>query len=339
MNKKIYIQNLSVISAFAVVVLHTNGVFWDFSYARYWLTANIIESIFYFAVPIFFMITGVTLINYNERYSTKSFLMKRMKKTVIPFILWSFIALAYRYYNGRLHGWTWRTVVNGVVNTQINSFYWFFIPLFTIYLSIPLLAVIPEERKKSIFGYIIVLAFSFNSLFPFIFSLLDLQYNNELNIPVLSGYLFYILIGYWIDNYEIKKNQRILIYLLGLVGLVVHVLGTWQISYEIGDVSRFYKGYLNVPCILYSVAIFTLFKYSKNDVQVFLGKVTNFFSSSIFGVYLTHWFVIQFIIDFTDIPRKSIVYRTIGAVIIFIFCTMVVKLIQRIPVLKYLIPK
>ncbi len=69
MKKKYYIQNLSVLSAFAVVALHVNGEFWNFSYGRYWITSNIIESLFYFAVPIFFMITGVTLVDYNERYS------------------------------------------------------------------------------------------------------------------------------------------------------------------------------------------------------------------------------------------------------------------------------
>lgn len=53
MKRKIYIQILGVLSCLAVVVLHTNGCFWDFSYERYWLTANLIENLCYFAVPIF----------------------------------------------------------------------------------------------------------------------------------------------------------------------------------------------------------------------------------------------------------------------------------------------
>lgn len=95
MKRKEYIQNLSVISAFAVVMLHTNGVFWKFSYERYWVTANVIESVFYFAVPIFLMISGVTLIDYSKRYSTKDYFKKRIKKSVIPFILWSLLFLIY----------------------------------------------------------------------------------------------------------------------------------------------------------------------------------------------------------------------------------------------------
>ncbi len=48
-----YITILSILSAFSVVLLHANECCWDFSYENYWLTANVIESVFYFAVPIF----------------------------------------------------------------------------------------------------------------------------------------------------------------------------------------------------------------------------------------------------------------------------------------------
>ena len=99
-NRIEYISLASVLSAIAVVYLHANGCFWDFSTARYWITANIIESIFYFAVPIFFMISGAMLIDFNKRYSIKEFFKKRIAKTVIPFIIWSFIGLLIEIYLG-----------------------------------------------------------------------------------------------------------------------------------------------------------------------------------------------------------------------------------------------
>ena len=62
--KKIeYIDLAGVIAAIAVVFLHTNGCFWEFSKSRYWLTANFIEGVFIFAVPVFFMISSVTLMD------------------------------------------------------------------------------------------------------------------------------------------------------------------------------------------------------------------------------------------------------------------------------------
>lgn len=62
-----YISLASVLSAIAVVYMHTNSCFWDFSTTRYWFTANIIESVFYFAVPIFFMISGAMLLDFNKK--------------------------------------------------------------------------------------------------------------------------------------------------------------------------------------------------------------------------------------------------------------------------------
>lgn len=84
---KKYITVLSVLSCIAVVYLHINDCFWNFSYENYWISANIIESIFYFAVPVFFMISGCTLIDYRNKYSTKIYFKKRINKTLIPFII------------------------------------------------------------------------------------------------------------------------------------------------------------------------------------------------------------------------------------------------------------
>ena len=44
MKKKIYIQILGVIACLAVVAMHVNGCFWQFSYDRYWITANISDG-------------------------------------------------------------------------------------------------------------------------------------------------------------------------------------------------------------------------------------------------------------------------------------------------------
>ena len=97
MKKKIYIQILGVIACLAVVAMHVNGCFWQFSYDRYWITANIIECICYFAVPIFFMISGATLLNYRKRYTTAVFFKKRFGKTLVPFLIWSVISAIWYY--------------------------------------------------------------------------------------------------------------------------------------------------------------------------------------------------------------------------------------------------
>lgn len=80
------IMLMNVLSMLAVVYLHANNCFWTFSTERYWKSANIIEAGLYYAVPCFFMISGANLMDYRKRYDTKTFLVKRTKKTIIPYI-------------------------------------------------------------------------------------------------------------------------------------------------------------------------------------------------------------------------------------------------------------
>ncbi len=101
-----YIVFVSVIAALSVLILHTNRCFWTFSATEsYWFSANIIECLFYAGVPLFFMISGITLMNFYDRYSLKEFFIKRFNKTVVPFVAWSLIILAGKVASGNGHGY------------------------------------------------------------------------------------------------------------------------------------------------------------------------------------------------------------------------------------------
>lgn len=90
-----YISVLYVVSALSAIVLHANTAFWVYRADRTWLINNFIECLFYFAVPIFFMLVGATLFDYKKRYDTKTFFRKRFTKILIPFIFWSFFGLIF----------------------------------------------------------------------------------------------------------------------------------------------------------------------------------------------------------------------------------------------------
>lgn len=74
-HKSEYIMLVNVLSMLAVVYMHVNNCFWTFSTERYWKSADVIESVMYFAVPCFFMISGANLMDYRKRYDTKTFLV------------------------------------------------------------------------------------------------------------------------------------------------------------------------------------------------------------------------------------------------------------------------
>lgn len=336
--RKTYISVLNVIACLAVVMLHANGVFWEFSYDRYWISANVIESLFYFAVPVFFMISGVTLLDYRQRYGTEVYVKKRIQKALIPFLFWNCVAVVYLLVTDKLQlqELSFISFINAVINSEYVSVYWFFIALFTVYLSIPFFGLITEKKRKKIYMYIIVLTFVLNSLLPFLCAFVNINYNYDLVMPLGSNYLIYVLLGYCIDQYEIKRKCRILIYILGFAGLIMQCLGTWYLSYEAGQIIQTFKGYINVPCILYSVAVFILFRYQ--DYADSSIRILDKISGDTFGIYLIHWFILDYIVSFSEISRYSIWYRVGGGILVFVVSGLLVKILRHIPQLRKVLP-
>ena len=95
MKKKFYyIDFLRIFSMLSVIMLHVVADLLRVKYGSVeWHFSNIITSVISVAVPVFFMISGATLINYNKRYTTKQFFSKRFKRTVIPFLFFSAIPI------------------------------------------------------------------------------------------------------------------------------------------------------------------------------------------------------------------------------------------------------
>ena len=340
MEKKSYITLLSVISMIAVVFLHTNTCFWNFSYDSYWASANIIESIFYFAVPIFYMITGVTLIDYKDRYSDKEYLKKRVQKTLIPFLIWSLIGLIYMILVHNVK-YGFKDIINGIINTEIVNIYWFFIPLFIIYMSIPLYSYIKKQDRKKLFSYLAILGFILNSLIPFLKNVLGINSLWPLTLTVINGYLIYPIIGYLLDRYELSKKLKITIYILAIVGLLMHIIGTYYLSIKEGEIIQIFKGYTNVPAILYATGIFIFFKDYGNKIMKKISKIINFLSKYTFSTYLIHFFIMDILtilLKKINILNTSLLYRLLGPFIVIPIAILITIILRKIKVVKNIVP-
>ena len=132
-----YIDFMNIFACFGVVCLHCSGLVFCFSETRAWFAAMFVQTVFHFAVPVFFMISGTTLLEYRARYSTKAFFKKRFTKTGIPFVFWSLFYLLVPTVFGKAPLPTFEAVRNGIFNNGANNVFWFFYVIFGIYLSMP----------------------------------------------------------------------------------------------------------------------------------------------------------------------------------------------------------
>ena len=77
----VYFDVLNVLACLSVIGMHCNGLVHNYSDTAAWRQALAVDVLAYWAVPIFIMISGATMMNYRERYSTGTFMKRRFMKT------------------------------------------------------------------------------------------------------------------------------------------------------------------------------------------------------------------------------------------------------------------
>lgn len=337
--EKNYISILNVLACIGVVILHTfeTGYTSDANF----VFEVLIRAIAYCAVPVFFMITGATLIDYRERYDTKTFFKKRLLKVIIPLIIWSIIYFIINFFKGKfsINDLSFKFVFEYFFLVKTNPIFWFFVVIIGIYLAIPVISLIPQETRRKAFLYIIIITFVFNQFLPDLLYHLNLNYNYDLKFPLTySGWISFIFIGYYIDKYEIVKKHRVIIYVLGIIGFLTMVVPTIFISYHKNESYSWFDEYYDAPCVLYSASVFLFFKSKINNNQI-VTKIMpffNFVAPTTLGIYVLH-------IAIRDFLRYFYTYSYFGmnlvlTLSILTICFIVVKIVQKIPGLRHIFP-
>ena len=333
----LYFDLLNIGACLCVIFLHCNSMVHTFVPGKNWVLALAIECVFYWAVPIFFMLTGATLMRYRERYDTKTFFKKRLLRTLVPFVLWNviwFIALPGVRTEGPL---TIGRFFSMMMSNKIVSIYWFFFPLFSIYLSMPALSYL--SGKTDLLKYLVLVSFVLQSVAPQVCSLLNLSWNSSMTILVASGHLLFVILGYLLATQDINKRQRYVIYAFGLFGLLLRFIYTLVLSESSGELDRTFFNYLGFPSVLYSTAVFVWFKYHDWSFLRKYGHRIAALSACSFGIYLIHRPLLDGIIfGALGVDRTSILMRTAGAVLYYCFLLFLVYVLRKVPGVKRLFP-
>ncbi|MBR0482897.1 acyltransferase family protein [Candidatus Saccharibacteria bacterium] len=334
--KTLWITVANVLACFSVVVLHCNSVFWRYENTPLWKSANLVETFFYFAVPVFFMLSGATLLDYRERYDTKTFIKKRFIETVVPYLCWSLFAFVWAtYYMKFLPYEGLRATISNILTNSYNGIYWFFPALFSVYLSIPLLSAVKKGIRLRVFSYVAVVAFLTISLLPTLLNLAHIKFSNEFKLPIAGGYILYALLGYIVANVDFSKKQRGIIYATSIMGWLIHFIGTDVLSGIAGELSATLKGYLNFPAVMQAVGVIVFIKYFPWEKYLKKGtEVLNLLASCTFGVYLIHRYVLDVIYRQAGFDMADIRWRIFGPFGVFFLCFGISYLLSKIPLLK-----
>ena len=338
-----YISLVKIIASYSVVILHTNHAFWKFNYKTYktfWLSANLLENIFFFAIPFFVLCIGATLLDFNEKYGIIKYCHKRIIKVVIPLISWSYIIYFYNVYcikTMKKEKFTFENIWNIYYKHKANVIYGSFHSFIKLYMIIPFLAYIEKSNKMKIYTYGFLLLLVFQTICPYLISLFNPKL--EWIYTIKYKYSHYLFAGYLIHNNEFSQIKRYSIYILGFVDLFISIFGTKYLTIKHKKLINIHKGYLNLPCILYSCGSFL---FIKDNIYILLKvinkKYINYIGSLTIGPFFMHFPIIDYYLKNCSVDIYSLKYRLFDGSIIYIICLILTAFLKKIPIIKYIVP-
>lgn len=318
-----YFSFLNVLSCFFVCAMHHN-VLYSYLPDDISMQVSIVHILGSFAVPVFFMLSGATLMDYRHRYSTREYLMRRVKKVFVPFVIWQFIWFAIcTFVQGKDEFLSFHAFVDGFVNCNFQKTYWFFVPLFFLYALMPVLSVV--AKNKQLLQYLIIFMVIIESVLLPLIRLQNITVNETLHnggtLPLL-----YALLGYYLREYNLSRKCENSIIVLSLLLLVLELI-ICKVDYSALN----YYTKTGLTTIFYSSSVFLLAKRFVSDESSFVWKKLSTYS---FGIYLIHIVVIyaekRVFNSLFGLGEESIIWRIPMAIVTYGMCLLSVYIYHYI---------
>ncbi len=324
-----------------------------------------------FAVPIFFMLSGMLLLADRADGSLKTVYTKRIPRILLPLIAWNiFYALldvAYYIYKGKFDFSVFYNFVNNVLFGHFHL--WFLYVLVGIYAVIPILKLVIKDKKATLYlcGIIAGLSFLRNTLASLADSAVVqnflqvesgsyflqmagkicrwginqlIRISDSLHIELFSTYVLAFLLGYVLSTISLSKKQRAFLYLTGMVSLIIMTGGTFFRALR-GSSYGFWLSPSQIPAIIMAVAVFVYVQETLRlaSIAPFFQKIITFTAQYSLGIYLIHVFFITMYNIF--LPIRSISYPVLTFMLyaggVFLASLAASWLIGRIPFLRKLV--
>jgi len=338
MQKRIvYLDWLRIFSIFSVIILHVAAQNWYRTDVNgfEWQTFNFYDSIVRWAVPVFVMISGCLFL--NRDIEIKEIYHKYVRRLVIAFFVWSIFYACFDSKN----------ILTFVANVFRGKYHMWFIPMIIgLYMALPIVKLIVQ--KPNIMKYFLSLSFIFVFLLPTISKLIhdfggrdaiiimdalnkSLQ---SMKLQIVFGCTGYFILGYYLNSIEISRKNRIIIYILGLIGFISTVLLQAFVALKIQNRHSNYYDIFTINILLCCISLFVCFKYTE-----FFKKpswIIEKLSCYSFGVYLVHVFILEQLKHFglNSLSFNPILCVPTLSILIYVISVAISAILHQIPIVK-----
>ena len=336
-----YIDFMNIYACFSVVCMHCSGSVFEYGNIepRLFLLSLFVQTLAHAAIPVFFMITGTTLLEYRKKYDTKTFFKKRFVRTGIPFVFWSLFYLLRPVWMEGAPFPAAEDFRNAILNNQATNIFWFFYTLFAIYLCIPIFSLIAKKENFKIIEYLCLLSFLGTAVYPVITRFFFPVYG-EIVPSFVTGNMGYVFLGWLIYHEDYSKRKRMTIYSAGILGALLLFFGTWYLSAQNGYTDEFFMGYSSLACYPMSAAVMLFGKHVKWErfYRLIPQQAVTKVASAGLGIYVVHMFFITVSERSTVLVTHPMYFTVIMPFVIYGISLAVILVLQKIPVIGRLVP-
>ena len=333
-----YMDWLRVFAIFSVVGIHvTAQLVTDLNYGhQIWWFANLVDSALRNSVPLFFMMSGALLLTRKQDEPLITFFKKRVSKVAIPLLAWSVIFIIYRKIMW-FEEHTWAQMIKMVLTDSVFFHLWFLYTILGLYLMTPFLRQIIKSSSRQLLVYFLGAWFVLSSLFPFVHKFAD--YGISLSAGLFSTYIGYFVLGAYLILYPIKRKWLPLLGFLAALGYAITAYGTYMLTVQNdGRLDGFFYVYIAPNTIAIAIFLFVLFQQFPNVFKA--NKLIQKISLASMGIYLIHP-IIQLYgrrIGFDEYWVHPVIAVPLVWLSIFVSSFIIVWILQKIPIIKKLVP-
>jgi len=272
--------------------------------------ASIYGTLARFAVPLFFMVSGALFLGRTD-INYKTIWRKYILRLTIVWISWMIIYAIFTMCITGIDGGIRATIshflyeaTHFMTNNQAIHL-WFLPAMMFAYALLPIGWAIAHDPK--ILRYCVVLILSGSTLVMIgrlvaPITSIGADINALIStIPISTIFTPFslMLVGYYLYSTPFLRDQRIIIYILGVLGAIVSVVMTGE-----GELAGMFVDYYLPPMLIFTVALLVATKQLPSPRNKLAERILKSLSACLLGIYLIHQIVLYYML--VNFPLKYV---------------------------------
>lgn len=332
---------VKVVAIAAVVMIHVSGEFvtnHELGSLEF-IWGNIFDSVSRIGVPLFVMTSGALMLDEEKQFTIKDLFTRRLPQIILLLIIWSAIyAVGYEIAVPLLKGDA-ISIKSFISEFALGHFHlWYLYMLIGLYLALPFLRTIVCKKNKNL--VLLYLAISLLTQFTIpVIRGMSLHFNiaaslitliEKFQLGFFNVFVSYFLAGWYIVHVGISKKNRIALYGVATLALLVMIL---YVNFTNDHINAYASP--GILVFIYASGIFLALNSA--DRKQGDGRFVSVLSKSSFGIYVVHVVLLDVINLLLPKTLVAPIYMLVWWVLTFSVSLLATLILSKIPLFKKLV--